>query len=190
MISRIIAVLACLALLPVLYSPTLRFFYQQWIAVQLAKVRHPNLVVIGDSIAAGGAGYGRIDTINLASNGLEAHQIARAIARAKLYRPTRILADGGVNDVVEGHLDPVELRKAWRTMCAEPNVIAALPTPTRSQKLNSQLATVRAIIVSECRHTVDAPELAGPDGLLKPEYSLDGVHLTERAYRFWVAALR
>ena len=52
MISRIIAIIACLALVPLAVSAPLRFFYQQWIAAQLAKVRDPSLVVIGDSIAA------------------------------------------------------------------------------------------------------------------------------------------
>jgi len=189
MVSRIIAIVACFALLPLAASAPLRFFYQQWVAVQLAKLRDPSLVVIGDSIAAGAMNFGRIDTINLASNGLETRQIAMLLAKAKSYRPERILTDGGMNDAISGPIDIDGLHKSWRTMCAEPTLVVALPTPTRSHEINARLATIRTIIRSECTSTIDAPALTGPDGLLKPEYSVDGVHLRSRAYQFWIAAL-
>lgn len=189
-LSQIVAVVACLALAPVAYSKPLRFFYQQWIAAQLAKVRSPQLVVIGDSIAAGGGGFGRIDTINLASNGQELHQIAAYLPRAQSFRPNYILVDGGVNDAIQDGPDYGRIRTLWRSICAAPNVIATLPTPTRNRAVNARLEPMRTIIRAECAHVLDLPMLAGTDGLLRSEYSIDGVHLRSAAYGVWRAQLR
>lgn len=149
--------------------------------------------MIGDSIAAGGRAYGRLDTLTFAANGAELHQIAASLDGATRYRPKRIMVEGGTNDAMQGPPDYANIRRLWKGICADKRVIAVLPTPTRYPDLNARLAPMRPIIRAECRKVIDLVELAGPDGLLRPEFSRDGVHLKPAAYVVWrrhLAAVR
>lgn len=188
----IIVVVESALLVPIAYSPYLRFDYTQTLVRWLAKAVPPETVFIGDSITAAGRSFNDYRSINLGSNGLQTYQVAENIPKALAYSPRHISIMAGTNDAGEGPLDIAELSGLWRKICAEPKVVVTKPTPTVLQVLNGRLEQIDAIISTECkgRPVIDLRRLAGKDGKILPKYTSDGVHPSEEALTIWRAELR
>lgn len=185
---------ANLALVPVLWNEHLRQTYRQTVAHYKAKAVAPNTVFLGDSVTAGGYGFNRLDDLNLATSGLQTYQIAAALPEAVAsYAPRHVVVMAGTNDAIEGPIDQTEITGLWQEICAEPRVLVTLATPAADPEINARINQVNAIAGNACRaegRTVIAlGQLRGPDGLMRPEYTVDGVHLSDAAYAVWRSAL-
>ena len=190
----IASLVANLFLLPLLVNGHLQFIYRETIANWVAKVVHPNVVFIGDSITASGRLFNSARTINLGSNGAQTYQIAATIKNANAYSPNHIAIMAGTNDAIEGEIDIAEITGLWDQITREPRIVITLVPHTRSKALNSRIDKVNAIALAAARKrqrpVISLTELTGPDGLIQDRYTVDGVHLTPAALAIWNAKLR
>ena len=179
-------------LVPVAYSEYLRFTYTQTLAKWAAKAVPPKSVFIGDSVTAGGRSFNDWRDVNLASNGLQTYQIAASLPAALALSPRHVVVMAGTNDAVEGPIDPAELAGLWRTICAEPKVVVTLVSPTTSDVLNARIAQLNSITRRQCggRKIINLSALAGKDGRIRPQYTVDGTHLSPAGNAVWQAKLR
>ena len=196
------AVILTLIAVPLFYNQYLRAQYVNLLANWAAKVRRPKFALIGDSITAGGGVWGwrlandPIDAINFGLNGNTLRQIAGQGTKALELHPRYLLIQGGINDFLQ--IDEPSRRGAGMENIArdaaraDATIVLTLPLPTADAKANSALFAIR----DRLRHVfpaaicVDASRALAPAGLLKPEYTVDGVHFTEAGYRIWARQIR
>lgn len=181
-----------LLLLPIAYSPYLRFDYLQTLARWYAKAIPPDTVFIGDSITAAGMSFNDPRSINLAGNGLQTFQITELLSKALAYSPRHVSVMAGINDAGEGPINVQALQVLWKKICAEPKVVVTLLAPTAQDELNPRVVQINQIIRNECqgRPIIDLQRLAGEDGRIQPKYTIDGVHFSKAAIDIWRAELR
>ncbi|MDH7974660.1 GDSL-type esterase/lipase family protein [Sphingomonas sp. AR_OL41] len=187
-----IIALLCALLAPVALNTSLRWAYEQTVANWLAKAVPPDRVFIGDSLTAGGGDFGRFGNINLGIIGASTRQVSQMLRRAQPYNPRQIVVMAGSNDVDAG-TDLAALAASWRTILADKRVLVVLTPhsryPAASVRIDQMNAMVQAMAKAAGRPTVEIRGLTGPDGLLLPEMTTDGVHLTRAAYAKWREAL-
>lgn len=187
-----IIVVLCGLLAPVAVNTNLRWTYEQTIANWLAKAVPPDRVFIGDSLTAGGGDFGRFGNINLGITGASTRQVAQLLSHAQAYRPRQIIVMAGMNDVDAG-ADIAALAPAWRTILADRRVVVVMVPHTRyapaSARIDQMNAMVRDMAKQAGRPVIEIPGLTGSDGLLLPEMTTDGVHLTSAGYAKWREAL-
>jgi hypothetical protein len=180
------SLLANVLLIPVLVNNYLGFVYAQTFAHWISKITPPNTVYIGDSLTAGGHSFNHRTDINLGSNGLITYQIASLLPTARAYKSDHIVVMAGTNDAMRGPINEEEIRNLWAGICSDQKVVVILAPQTRSPSINERLDTVREIVKPVCetqkRPIISLDVLTGDDGLIKPEYTVDGTHLTPTAY--------
>jgi lysophospholipase L1-like esterase len=193
------ALFGTLCALALLANSHLRFNFLEIFSHYASKIKGTQLVVVGDSIAAGGRhwageiGLFPLQTRNLGGNGYTIFQIAGQIADAKTYKPEWLVVFGGTNDAFqlrEGRISLEQIRGDLEKLldaAAPVPVVYVLPPPTEYADVTATLETVRGEIVDVLKERgvpfVDSVQLLGNEqGLLKKEYSSDGVHLKAAAY--------
>lgn len=187
----------CLGMLAV--NQHFHFIFFEILSHYCCKISGAKAVVVGDSIAAGGRhwdfeiGLLPLRTKNLAGNGYTISQVAGQVVDAKKYEPQWLVVFGGTNDAFqlrEGRISLGQIREDLGKLldaAAPVPVVYVLPPPTEHADVNATLETVRGEIVAVLRERgvpfVDSVQLLGnKQGLLKKEYSSDGVHLKAAAY--------
>jgi lysophospholipase L1-like esterase len=189
-ISTALSIALAASLVPVAANHHLRNVYRQTLAHWLSKVVPPPTVFIGDSITAGGQWFDDVRNINLAANGLLTDQIVKYLGQAKAYNPRRIAIMAGANDASRG-FDPNKIRELWETICKEPSIIITLVSPSRDDEVNRRIDQINRIAMDSCPgKPVITLDIGDDNGRLRPEFTVDGVHLGPKAYERWVAALR
>lgn len=186
---KALALILALALAPVAVNHHLRNVYRQTLAHWFAKIVPPPTVFIGDSIMTGGMWFDDLRNINLAANGLLTHQIVKYLPTARAYNPRRIVIMAGMNDAIQ-ETDLDRVRPLWETICKEPKIVVTLVTPSIHDDLNRRIEQVNHMISETCQgRPVVALDVADDGGRLRPEFSLDGIHLNARGYERWIARL-
>ena len=178
----------------------LRFQTLETISHYVCKYQNAQIVVAGDSIAAGGGNWFNLlglppfSTRNLAGDGYTLHQISGQISKALVYRPKTILVFGGTNDafaIQEGRLSiSNELKEDVLKiieLCKDVQCVFVLPPPTLNPQANSILEqvreTIKSIAVQNDTVFIDTTLLlTDSEGKIDDKYTCDGVHLTPIGY--------
>jgi lysophospholipase L1-like esterase len=177
----------------------LRFQFLETFSHYACKLSGAQVVVCGDSIAAGGRHWaGNIDlpplrTRNLAGNGYTISQITGQVEEAKKYNPGLLVVFGGTNDAFQlrdGRTTLPQIQNDMVTLIEKSmpvKMVYVLPPPSVYPDVNSTLAEVRSeireVLEGEGIAIVDSAEILGDEnGILRPEFSSDGIHLTAKAY--------
>jgi lysophospholipase L1-like esterase len=204
-----LALLWAVATLPVMMTVAVnehtRFMLLETWAHWRGKAGPLEFVFIGDSLTAGGRNWGLrltgnpLSARNLGANGLMIRQVADLVKTAKLYQPRHLFLMAGINDLLVAR-EPLpslvedyrELLRQAKAASAQPIVTLVFPTTVRElaapvAALNAEL---RALCAAEGVPVIDVTPTVAPDGVLLPEYTTDGVHLTEAAYDVWTAAIK
>jgi lysophospholipase L1-like esterase len=192
------------ALMGVLFAGTLainrhaRFQIAETWAHYLSKALALEVVVCGDSIAAGGGHWHQrlgllpLRTRNLAGNGSLFYQTTAQVTTARSsYRPKSLIIFGGTNDAIQlakQRLDQDVIRADFHALVKEIGEIPwILVLPPPSQHYSAEVNRMRDFLRSEAIRlgvtTIDPSEvLADKDGRLMDKYSQDGIHPTQAAY--------
>ncbi len=165
-----------------------------------SKLDSVRSVHIGDSITAGGGHwslrlYGLpFDAINLAGNGYTVAQIRNQVSVALTYKPEMISVLGGTNDVLDPRFDLDYTMQQYDKLLSEIEttgvkcIVTLTPYQTNQSKLKMITAINKKLIdlatLYGCATINLNPEIA-PDGVLLPQYTSDGTHLSEAAYDIW-----
>ena len=188
-------------------KPALSFHFLEILSHYSCKISAAKVVVVGDSIAAGGRhwdfeiGLLPLRTRNLAGNGYTISQVAGQVADAKKYTPEWIVVFGGTNDAFQLRQGRTSLQRIREDVeklldAAEPiPVVYVLPPPTEFADINGTLDLVRGEIVAVLKERnvpfIETVGLLGNDQrLLKADYSSDGVHLKPAAYNLLGGKIR
>lgn len=202
-----LAVFGTLCALALIVNSHLRFNVLEIFSHYACKVVGAKVVVVGDSIAAGGRhwdgeiGLFPLQTRNLAGNGYTISQVAAQLADAKKYTPKWIVVFGGTNDAFQlrdGRTSLERIREDLGKLldsAAPISVVYVLPPPTEFADINGTLDSVRGEIVAVLKERnvpfIDSVGLLGNDQrLLKTDYSSDGVHLKPPAYNLLGGKIR
>lgn len=188
------------------FSEYSRFIMMQTCSHWRAKVFGSNSVFIGDSLTAGGRNWGlRLGTgpfsgRNLGVSGCTVHQVAAQASEAIKYHPARVFVLAGTNDILEGREIAASIRD-YDTMLKllveapnAPTVVVTLVPQTAIKANSAAIKEFNKRLLELCQRqgvkVVDLNQQIAPDGVLLPQFSVDGVHLTEAAYGIWSQALR
>lgn len=171
-----------------------------------AKLFKPTVVMMGDSLTVGGVPWdlklrtGFFDVLVSARAGL----LTRQVALLPEFAPSEgrakfVILTSGSNDVIDpysrpdqfyvdyAHLIQVARRSGY-------NVIITLIPPTTNAEWNEKALAynllIRRLAAANGADIIDLWPILAPRGLLQSRYTVDGVHLTSEAYRFWSAAIR
>ena len=82
----------------------------------------------------------------------------------------------GANDAARG-FDPDKLRGLWGAICKEPSIVITLAPPSTNDGVSQRIDQINRIA------------LADESGRIRPEFTIDGVHLGPKAYEQWCAKL-
>jgi len=185
----------------------LRFMTLETAAHYVCKLTSAEVVVVGDSIGAGGRhwsgklGLPLLKTRNLAGDGYTFDQLTGQISKALAYKPKAILIFAGTNDAFamnRGRLAPDEFATDVQRVieaCGETTCFVVLPPPTNSREVNDTLGKIREIVISVASRNgavcVDpADALSNGSGLIQAQYSTDGIHLTPQGYEVVCSRLK
>jgi hypothetical protein len=194
----------CILSLP-LVLVSLKSEYVRFVAVQTVtnwkgKLNGISSAYVGDSITAGGRNWGSmLGAINLAGDGYTVWQIEGQLGKAETYTPKRIFILAGTNDILgrrpfdlkQFELDYSSLLDRASGLKAD-IYVTLIPFTARAEAnkmIPSANQTILRLASSRGVPTVDLNPTIAPDGILLPEYTVDGVHFSDGAYKIWRTAL-
>jgi lysophospholipase L1-like esterase len=168
-----------------------------------AKYTSVDYIFIGDSNAGGCRNWGRMidanyfNTCNLAGDGYITKQVEAQAEKAVLFHPSYCVILSGTNDVFNISDSLYSIYSF--TTCYEKMItfleqkkirpiVTLIPYQTKTTYI-SLISEMNAIIIGLClKHHVefvDLNETICPHKVLLKEYTVDGIHFTEKAYRVW-----
>jgi len=194
------------------YVPLHRFFASgtdPWDApsyrMRLAFERFPQhgrVLMLGDSLTEGGD-WSAIEpivgpTVNQGVTGDTTAGILRRVDLAISTKAQTVAVMAGINDLYRG--EPVErvfdryqqliekLRAPGRCIIVQSTLLTRRGEPLNNsvRALNRDLAAI--CDGSRCRF-LDLNAVLAPEGVLQPEFTVDGIHLAKRGYDLWRALL-
>lgn len=192
-------------LLPVVGLDNVRSTYLNEISSKIAVYRQPAIVVTGDSLAAGGTpwfiklGKAPFSVVTVAKGGLTSEQLLPVVQGAAKLHPHILAINAGTNDVGmrnynedQSVSDVLQLVDVAAQSGAK--VIFTLPPPVddpQRSKATYNLAT-RLLPLLRQRNvsTVNLWDEMAPNGTLRKDLSLDGIHFTPNGYEVWAKHLK
>lgn len=193
---KLVLVLLISALLLLALRPTARLG---------AAEGRPTVLLLGDSLTARWdwadslPGY---RALNYGRDGDRTEDIWARLAQVEAARADLIILQAGINDFWGGADPQLTLdnhRRIWRRLKkslpgTQLAVASLLPVDVRYGELNELIKKLNlrlaAMAEAEALSFIDLhAALADASGALPPSYSVDGLHLSEAAYRIWADRL-
>jgi lysophospholipase L1-like esterase len=192
------------ALILVAGSSSIQFdLYQNILA---ARFGEPKIVFIGDSITRGGGvwapkiGEWNLNVWNWGHGGFTTRQIHHYAKRASEYESIRYaFVMAGINDpdksAVGAEKSFEDYKNILETLSASGITPVIQLTLYREKDKNPEFVSRLNELLKEYASTknipvIDLNAILAPENSLLPEYSRDGVHLTQAAYAIWSNEIR
>lgn len=165
------------------------------------KPRRYTIVMLGDSLTAGGRWNELLGRDDVANRGIGSDQLVKFADRLDqvfAVQPKAVFVLGGINDIRDARASIDTIVAAYRLLIdaiwargAIP-VVQTLPL-THIAALNRQVEKLNDALKATAREAkaevLDLAPLLSKDGMIVPEYTTDGVHLSTEGYRIWRDAL-
>lgn len=197
------ACVACaLAFILLMTSGTVRSSMALIVHRAIARVRPPEIALIGDSLTRDcpwpSLTTEPLSVVNLARGGTVIRQIVTQAAEARLLGARTVLVGGGTNDLLLDRAPASRIAFDFailmRTLAPIPRRIVTLIPYTRMPEFNRAHDEAKAVMrgVAELygAEVIDLDALISDGGVLKPDMTTDGVHLTAKACEAWLGAAR
>lgn len=179
-----------------LKSEYVRYIAMQMVTHWKGKIGGLDAIFIGDSITAGGRNWSAFpDALNLGVTNYTVWQIEESLYGVEQYQARNIFIMAGTNDIVGRRgFDAVLFREDYERLInqaqkLEARVVVTLIPYSSKPELNEAISKANRIILElvESRNipTVDLNPILAPQGLLLPDYTTDGIHLSGPAYSIW-----
>ncbi|KAA9106544.1 GDSL-type esterase/lipase family protein [Microbacterium rhizomatis] len=162
-----------------------------------------DIVFIGDSITAGGLWQEWFPDVAVANRGIDGDLTAGVLTRlssAIVGTPSKVFLLIGTNDL-SWKISPddivarvTQIVDGIRTAAPGAEIVLQSVLP-RNAKFRDRIKNLneryQQLVRDQNITYLDLwPVLSGADGSLKPEFTLDSLHLNGAAYRAWVSVLR
>jgi lysophospholipase L1-like esterase len=173
------------------------------------KVNHLNqhdIVFIGNSITEGGGDWAkRFNMPNVKNRGIGydvTEGLLHRLGEICFYQASHVFILIGINDLKNDLLTPefaaeniLVAVKLIHQKSPSTKVYVQSVFPTRDTKLIAKIQGLNNLLrknesVGKYSYLNIHPLLADGNDLLRPEYSLDGIHITEAGYTIWVKFLK
>ena len=161
-----------------------------------------DVVFFGDSITSGGDFNAYFPGVTVCNLGLPGDTIRGMTARAgtaAAVKPEKVFILGGINTLCDSNFDEALndyaalLDKVCEVTDAEIYVQGVLPVSAEQEKrlfvknttitrFNERIAELA--VERGCTY-IDLPGAFMQDGAIRPEYTTEGIHLSEEGYRVW-----
>jgi GDSL-like lipase/acylhydrolase family protein len=170
----------------------------------LSKIDRAPIVMLGDSITEGAPWAELTGCPYLAERGIGGDTTAKVLARLDdvlKLKPRAVFLMIGVNDISLGvpKETTVANLKAILDRLKGTHVVAAHVLPVAAsygkRQINGTISALNETIASLVSARPDTtvldlrPQLRGPDGYLREEFSYDGLHINPKAYAVWRDAI-
>jgi lysophospholipase L1-like esterase len=178
-----------------------RFIVSQVVTKWKGKLSGVESAYLGDSLTAGGRNWGEFpNALNLAGDGYLVRQVADQVDKAKPFSPARIYLAAGTNDVLaSGEVDLARFQADYAEMLDKALatgadvVVTEIPftdNASHTGEIQGANAVIRALAAARNVRVVACNDLLAPGGVLLDRYTIDGVHLSDAAYReVWIPRL-
>ena len=185
------------SLLLILY---LTYELKEKIFNKIAHYLSADIVMFGDSITYSGdwmQGLSRIDVINSGKSSFTTSHFVSILNNSVLmFHPKICFLEGGINDIGVG----IPLKRTYHNYTTivdtllshniEPVLQSTLyinqtDDTTTNSKVDSLNAFLQNLALSRHLHYINLNQHLSSNKQLKQEYTTDGVHLEEDAYKFW-----
>jgi lysophospholipase L1-like esterase len=174
-------------------------------AVAQGQGRNRLAVIIGDSLSAW-LPSDRLPSdqlwLNQAISGDTTQGILRRLTDFDSTSPSVIYVMAGVNDLKQGHSDAYilwnfqKIVRRLQQVHPEARIVLQSILPTRAPQIpNHRIAGLNRQLAAIARHYntfyLDLhSQFAASDGQIQPQFTTDGIHLTDRGYLTWQGSLR
>lgn len=171
-------------------------------AERLGGFFQPQLIVLGDSLAAG-CPWSQLykspfAVLNLAEGGATLKQIAGQAYRARNFTRARLLIDGGLNDLLFDHASPEQFEADCRSLIKRigqhEQIIFTLMPFTAELGDTDRIGTANVILEKLCAdHGFDRLDLnpaVSLNGTRRAAMTHDGLHFTAAAEAVWIQETR
>ena len=185
-----------------IFSKQIRFIYFDVLAGQLARKKALKYVFIGNSMTRGGENWGwelernPLISKNLAVNGNTTKQISVQVKEALIYDPNYVFILAGTNDAHSSNISVKQTIDDYQRLLAKFSAHDSVPVITlvpfqgkqyseanlKVKKINQELVK---IALKQKIATINLNPILAFNNYLLPQYTYDGVHFTENAYRIW-----
>jgi len=180
-----------------------RYHLVQVFAHWLSKIDNNTFLFIGDSLTSAGRNWSGISGstifqhINIAGNGYITWQISTQAKKALDYKPAYCLVTAGTNDVYaisEGFETLTDFKKDYADLLLNFSgnstkvIITLIPywsDATKVPLIDSLNRIIKLVAENASIPYIDINPYVSIHGSLKPEMTVDGVHLTPAAYLHW-----
>lgn len=169
---------------------------------RLARLYPPRYAIVGDSLAAQCdwriLGRHPLDVVNLAVGGATIKEISGQIVQAGAIGATRLVIDGGLNDLLfdEAPIEQIEydFRALLRRIGAGTQAIVTLmphvADPALAPRIDEANRLIRTLAEGRGLEALDLNPQLSAKGARRPEMTDDGLHFTPLACAIWVEAVR
>jgi lysophospholipase L1-like esterase len=196
-------VASCFALamvIPFVTNAQLRFHYVQTVLDYVAKVIPPRLVFLGDSNTARGGNWGwrvlgkPISAINLGVGNYTIRQVAFMVPRAVEYHPSVVVILAGTNDILVNRAGVEQIRRDFDFLmdalvrAHEKAIVTLIPLFSEAgfiPEIEAANAVIQEIAARHGAAVIDLNPFIAAGGRLKPEMTVDGVHLSVEGLNIW-----
>lgn len=164
-----------------------------------------NIVFVGNSITASFPVeelFGSLKVKNRGIGGNRIIDIKKRLPAICQAHPQKIFLNGGTNDITKGmpadsvYMGEVELIEMVRMLSPKTELIyqSILPFAGQRAELNSKVSVINDRLEDYCKSVgvrfIDLESKFLKDGVLNPDYTLDGTHLNGMGYLVWRDAVK
>ena len=155
-----------------------------------------SIIVIGDSVSEYINWHAALNRPDVVVHAFAGNTAARASARAREAigsGASTALVMLGINDIIAGYDPTPDYIRLIRALHAvDMRVVVSATVGDAKHKLATE--RLNTALQRECADDtctfIDLTTLLAPNGVLAPQYTIDGIHLNASAYVIWVDALR
>lgn len=167
----------------------------------LSKMKSANVVFLGNSITYGGNWTELLGRERVVNRGIGSDNTVGMLNRMRFVYQLKpkicfimagindIYADAPVGKIFENYIKIIDTLRAYHIVPVIQSTLHANPKWKRTEEKNPEIATLNARLRDYAQKNsilyIDLNAALSSNGILRDEYTTDGVHLTPSAYAVW-----
>lgn len=167
----------------------------------LSKITSADVVFLGNSITFGGNWYELLGRERIINRGIGSDNTVGMLHRLRfvyLLKPKICFIMAGINDIYsdapvgkifENYVNIIDTLRAHNIVPVIQSTLHTNPKWKRTEEKNPEVTKLNALLLEYAQANsilyIDLNAVLSTNGVLRDEYTTDGVHLTPAAYAVW-----